>query len=200
MINNSRKGFSNLLIISIVVVALILGGVIYKTNHLKFRDNEKEWGNKTMDKDDGAMMEHKEEATETNLAAKEYVGQILAGNEKSPLLDFNMADYKKALSENKLVLLYFYASWCPICKDEVKNSLYPFFNENMNSELLGFRVNFNDSDTDKNEEDLAREFGVAYQHTKVIVSGGKKALKSPEGWNKERYQAETSKLLKTTIN
>ena len=49
--------------------------------------------------------------------------------------------------------------------------------------IVGFRVNYNDNETDENEKQLAREFGVAYQHTKVLIKNGKRLLKAPESWS-----------------
>ena len=121
-----------------------------------------------------------------------YSGQIIAGS-TSPLLDFNKTDYDNAIKTDKLVLIYFYANWCPICIGEVNNSLYPAFNELSGDKVIGFRVNYNDDQTDKDEKDLAREFGVAYQHTKVFVKDGERVLKSPESWSKERYFQEINK-------
>lgn len=124
----------------------------------------------------------------------QFEGKVLAGI-KSPFLDFNSPDYEKALKSGKPIMLYFYASWCPLCQDEVANATVPAFNEWDSSDMIGFRVNFKDSDTDEQERELARKFGVAYQHTKVILNAeGERILKSPESWNKERYREEFKKL------
>jgi thioredoxin 1 len=123
-----------------------------------------------------------------------FAGQVLAGN-TTLLIDYNKADYEKALKEKKLVVLYFYADWCPVCKDEVKNGLYPAFNKLDNKNVVGFRVNYNDKFTDNNEKDLAKEFGVAYQHTKVFLNNGERVLKSPESWSQNRYLEEINKAL-----
>lgn len=120
-------------------------------------------------------------------------GKVLAGT-KSFLIDFNMQDYGVALQSNKLVVLYFYATWCPICKEEIK-SLYEAFHSIKNDSVVGFRVNYNDKDTDKDEEALAREYGVAYQHTKVFIKNKERILKSPEGWNTARYSTEIQNAL-----
>jgi len=126
--------------------------------------------------------------------AVSYSGEVLAGN-VAPLLDFNQADYDKALASDNLVVLYFYANWCPICRVEVASALYPAFNDLETDQVVGLRVNYNDSDTDDSERQLAREFGVAYQHTKVFLKDGERILKSPESWSKGRYLNEINQAL-----
>jgi thiol-disulfide isomerase/thioredoxin len=124
-----------------------------------------------------------------------FSGKILAGS-SSPLLDFVRSDYDVAAKTDKLIILYFYANWCPICREEVPNALIPAFQElSGNSMVIGFRVNYNDSDTDGDERNLARELGVAYQHTKVFVKNGRRILKAPDSWRKERYISEIKRAL-----
>lgn len=119
-------------------------------------------------------------------------GTVLAGT-ASKLYDYNQEDYQKALASDKLIVLYYYASWCPICRAETRDATYPAFNELNDPDVVGFRVNFNDSDTDDSEKELAREHGVAYQHTKVFVKNDSRVLKSPEQWDKDRYLTEIAK-------
>jgi hypothetical protein len=69
------------------------------------------------------------------------------------------------------------------------------FNE-LDEEVIAFRVNYNDNQTDDYERGLASQYGVAYQHTKVFLTNGKRTLKSPESWNKERYITEITNALK----
>ena len=122
-----------------------------------------------------------------------YSGAVLAGK-ASPVIDFNPADYQAALQSNKLIVLYFYASWCPICRAEVPQ-MYSAFEELNNPNAIAFRVNFNDGQTDGSEIELARQFGVAYQHTKVFLRNGNQLLKSTESWDKNRYMFEINKAL-----
>ncbi len=143
-----------------------------------------------MEKESNGMMS----AEGGSASGGQYAGAVLAG-QSAPLLDFTKADYDAALKTDKLVVLYFYANWCPICKEEIQNSLYPAFDELATDRVIGLRVNYKDSDTDKDEENLARQYGISYQHTKVFVRNGQPILKAPDGWDKARYLAEINKAL-----
>ncbi|PIR57333.1 MAG: hypothetical protein COU72_01480 [Parcubacteria group bacterium CG10_big_fil_rev_8_21_14_0_10_41_35] len=147
----------------------------------------------TMREDSSEMMQN-DDAMMRGTEPISFSGMVLAGS-PSPLIDFKQADYEKAVASNRLVVLYFYANWCPVCAEETAQALYPAFNELNRSDVVGFRVNFNDNDTDENEKALAKEFGVAYQHTKVFVKDGERVLKSPESWDKSRYADEIEKAL-----
>lgn len=122
-----------------------------------------------------------------------FEGTVLAGS-KSPLIDYNKADYDKAIASDKLVVLYFYADWCPLCRAEFPK-MQQAFGELSTDKVVGFRVNYKDNFTDADETALARQFGVGYQHTKVLLKGGKQVLKAPDSWDKARYISEISKAI-----
>lgn len=143
----------------------------------------------TMMEDEDAMLNEVVDVMDTS----SYSGQVLAGT-TAPMLVFNQADYNQAMTEGKLVVLYFYANWCPICRAEFPRA-EAAFDQLTSDEVVGFRVNFNDNETDDDEVALARQFGVPYQHTKVLVQEGRQLLKSPEEWDTQRYIQEiTSRL------
>ncbi|RJQ13767.1 thioredoxin [Candidatus Parcubacteria bacterium] len=206
-----KKGIAPLVIIMVLAVVAV-GGVGW---YLSARPSAEDFPalvgeeNAMMDKEGGEMMAEKEgetmmkkegeamsgvEATDSMMEKLVFSGNVIAGN-MAPLIDFNKADYEKALASNKLIVLYFYATWCPICRAEVSTALYPAFNDLKTDKVVGFRVNYNDSDTDNDEKDLARQHGVAYQHTKVFVQNGQRIFKSPESWSKTRYFEEINKVL-----
>ena len=194
-----EKGFTVLLVIATVALAVIIGGAFYFTAREQSPATEDAMAKPDEDamKKDGAAMDKKDDAMmekEGEMMTVKYTGTVLAGK-SAPLLVYNKADYDTAMQSDKLVVLYFYANWCPICKSETANALYPAFNELATDTVVGFRVNYNDSDTDSNEKSLASQFGVAYQHTKVFVKNGQRILKSPEGWDEKRYDMEISKAI-----
>lgn len=82
-----------------------------------------------------------------------------------------------SVSGNRRVL-FFYASWCPTCRPADEN-----FIKNVSKipeDVTLIRVNYNDPETDQEEKDLAKKYGITYQHTFVqIDSMGKEITK----WN-----------------
>lgn len=135
-----------------------------------------------------------EKETSKSMMQKESsTGKLLAGT-TTEYREFTKAEYDKAQQEGKTILLYFYANWCPLCKTEQKDT-FAAFNEISNPDIVGFRVNYKDSDTDADEEALAKEFGISYQHTKVILKDGERVLKAPDSWDKARYLEELQKVV-----
>ena len=137
-----------------------------------------------------AMME-KKSMEKGEMMESSYTGKVLAGT-TSKYLEFNKADYDKSLKENKKILLYFYANWCPLCKKEQPETMAAF-NELNDPNLVGFRVHYNDGEDNNDAKALAQQFQVPYQHTKVIIKDGKQVLKAPDSWNKQRYLTELAK-------
>lgn len=86
-------------------------------------------------------------------------------------------DVYDAASDKRRVL-YFYATWCPSCKKANED-----FTANPNKipeDVVVIRTNYNDPDTDQEEKDLAKKYGITYQHTFVQVDlQGKEITK----WN-----------------
>ena len=216
--NNSQKGFVMPAMIAIVAVALVLNGVVYYGNlsqkqedkmvqekammekkAMEQKEEEAVMNKKdeeTMKEDEGSMMDKKDgmmSAEGGSASGGKYSSTVLAGT-SAPLLDFTKADYDAAVKTDKLVVLYFYANWCPICIAEFP-VMQKVFNELTTDKVIGFRVNYNDDQTDNDEKNLAKQFVVVYQHTKVFVKNGQRILKSPEGWDYKRYDTEISKAL-----
>lgn len=86
-------------------------------------------------------------------------------------------------------VLFFYAAWCPTCQPADES-----FNQNMGqipADTSVIRVNYNDSDTDQQEKDLAKKYGITYQHTFVQVdTAGQEIAK----WNGGQIEELLSRL------
>lgn len=169
-------------IIAIITLVAVIGGISYFVTKQQSGVS-----------DDTVVKPEKDAIKKDDVMITKYTGTLLAGK-SAPLLDFTKADYDVAVKLDKLIVLYFYANWCPICKVEFP-TMQEAFNELATDKVIGFRVNYNDDQTDNDEKNLARQFGVAYQHTKVFVKNGQRILKSPEGWDDKRYDMEINKVL-----
>lgn len=161
---------NKLLVLSITLIVLVLGAIVVLNNQ----------------KQETTVPEEKIKNTEKKIEG--YSGKVLAGN-SSPFLEFNKEDYGKALESNKIIFLDFYANWCPICRAE-EPEILAGFDSLIENRLIGFRVNFNDSETDSDEKQLAKDFNVPYQHTKIILKEGKEILRSVDQWDKEKFLKE----------
>lgn len=192
----------------LAVLALVVVGCTSEENSMMKEDSMmEETFDDTMMVEEDVMMESDEMMEEEDVMMKEdsmmedenmmtsdemMLENVLAGESSSLYLEFNKKSYEKALADNKVILLDFYAKWCPTCKKE-QPEIIAAFNKLDKENIVGFRVNYKDGDTDDYEVALAKEFGIAYQHTKVIIVNGERVLKSPESWDEERYVTELSK-------
>lgn len=77
-------------------------------------------------------------------------------------IEYSETEFTRAREASKAILLYFWASWCPICRaEEPKIKAWV---EGSGLNVAGFRVNF---DT---EAVLKATYRIPYQHTTVILN------------------------------
>lgn len=100
--------------------------------------------------------------------------------------------YKKSVFDSAASsrrVLFFYASWCPTCRPADGS-----FTKNAGKipeDVTLIRVNYNDPETDQEEKDLAKKYGITYQHTFVqIDSNGREVTK----WNGGQIDELLSKI------
>ncbi len=93
---------------------------------------------------------------------------------RSRYVVYNKSVFSEAPTSRRVI--FFYASWCPTCRPADLG-----FMQNASKipdDVTLYRVNYNDSDTDQEEKDLARKYGVTYQHTFVQIDAqGKEVTK-----------------------
>lgn len=107
--------------------------------------------------------------------------EAMIENTDDKMSDSRYVEYSKVAldeaSSNRRVL-FFYASWCPTCRPADAS-----FTQNAGKipeDVTLIRVNYNDPETDQEEKDLAKTYGITYQHTFVqIDKTGKEITK----WN-----------------
>jgi thiol-disulfide isomerase/thioredoxin len=117
--------------------------------------------------------------------------------------DKMMADDKMMMSEKKYLpfsqsvfenaatgkrVLFFFANWCPTCKPADAD-----FQTNMSKIPDGvtlIRVNYNDTETDQAEKDLAKKYTVTYQHTFVQIDANGKEITKWNGGQTEELLAK----------
>lgn len=188
----NQKGIA-LLPVIILLVAIIGGGLYFSGRG----------DNVMMEKESDAMMQEEvmmEKPAEAMMNDEvPYAGSPDGAidpflNESGTVLMFTSSGYQRALASDKLIVLYFYADWCPVCQAEFPKMISAF-NKLTSDGAVGFRVNYKDDFTDEDEIALAKQFGIAYQHTKVFLKNGKQVLKSPESWDETRYVNEIEKAL-----
>lgn len=167
-------------IVIVLVIVVVGGAMVYsqKMAQSKVAMNKK---TETSAKGEESMMKTSSGAT------------ILAGK-SAPYIDFEKSEYEAALASGKVVFLDFYANWCPICRAE-EPILKAGFDGLTSDKIIGFRVNYNDDQTDETEKKLAEQFAVPYQHYKVILQNGKTVFTSGDSWDAEAFNQAVSKFL-----
>lgn len=111
----------------------------------------------------------------------------------SKYYDWNKELFDKAIAEGKTVYLEFSANWCPTCQSQEPHLIAGFAELN-DPNVIGFKIHYKDDQTTDEHTSLAKQYGIAYQHTKVVLKNGKQVLKSPEAWAKDRFLEEMRKL------
>jgi len=162
-----------IMIVAIVVVVAVLGiGAFTFSQKSSESDSMMKKDEAMIPKEDAAMkptegMMKKDESTMEKTDDKMM---------SSRYVEYSKTALDKASSTRRV--LFFYASWCPTCRPADAN-----FKENESKipeDVTLIRVNYNDPETDQEEKDLAKKYGITYQHTYVQIDAtGKEITK----WN-----------------
>jgi thioredoxin 1 len=151
----------NKFVILILAAFLLIGGGVFFINTQSREEN--------VPSAPGAAMER----IDSGQASSEDQGPTVRS---SKYIEYSQDAFLQNSSKKRV--LFFYASWCPICVPADKD-----FRENaakIPEDVVLIRVNYNDPETDQEEKDLAKKYAVTYQHTFVqIDSAGNEVTK----WN-----------------
>ncbi len=95
--------------------------------------------------------------------------------EASSYEDFSEEKFQQALQEGKPVYLYFFASWCPTCREQ--NPRNEQIVPNHPGGIVGFRAHTLDNQTSDVEKRYASEYNVFLQHTAIYFKDGQEAFR-----------------------
>lgn len=110
-----------------------------------------------------------------------------------PYYTYNEEDFQKAVASKRIIYLEFYANWCPICRAQ-ETELIAGLEALNRSDIVAFRVNFKDDQTDEDEQRLADKYKIMYQHHKIILKKNVVVIDSAEEWDAQMLITELNKL------
>lgn len=82
--------------------------------------------------------------------------------------NYSVTEYDRALSEGRVLVLFFTANWCPICREQEPKNVN-VFNSLDKSGVVALKVHVLDSETTEETDALAKKFDVLNQHTFVFL-------------------------------
>lgn len=146
-----------------------------------------------IEKTDEAMMPKENDSTIPKQDAMKKDGGAMKPS-ASTYQPYTKAAYEQAKASGKPIFLFFYANWCPTCREQ-EPRLQRVVPTHMGG-VVGLRVNYNDTETDESEKALAKEFGVTYQHTGFFIDASGSVQKKTIGTFGDAQTVEYLDLIK----
>lgn len=113
---------------------------------------------------------------QVNLSETKINTEVEAGDGYIP---FTQESFDSQKSKRRV--LFFYAGWCTTCRPV--NAEFLQDSNKIPEDVVVFRVNFRDSDTDEAEKMLAEKYKITYQHTFVQVNQDGEVISKWNGGN-----------------
>lgn len=109
---------------------------------------------------------------------------------------YSSSAYQQAKAAGQPIFLYFYANWCSLCRPQEPVVVELFGTSEVAAMgVAGFRVNYNDNETDADEQALARELGVNYQHTFLtFTADGRQVWRATGTQTREQLKARLAEI------
>ncbi|MBI3559810.1 hypothetical protein HY087_01635 [Candidatus Gottesmanbacteria bacterium] len=173
------------IIIAGVAIVVLVGGGLFVANQQSQKTEEAKMAREKAAMAEKEAMKAKEDAAMEEKKAMEKKNDSSTGSEQDKMMKKDSAshyvEYSKAALDQAVSnrrVLYFFANWCPICKPA--DADFKANSSKIPTDVTVIRVNYNDTDTDQEEKDLAKKYAIIYQHTFVQIDGqGKEVTK----WN-----------------
>lgn len=139
----------------------------------------------------GACTSENSDSTKNNNADNEQTELKKAPDFEVETLDGDIVSLQKTMEEDKPLMVYFTASWCPICAKNwpVLSKVYPDFKDKINFVAIGI----DPTDTRVVMVDLAEEkgfkFPTTWGHPQIMVDFGVESQATTVGVNRDGYIA-----------
>lgn len=152
------------MIIAGVVVLVLIGGGLFMANQ---NSQQTEQAKMEQEKAANDLSAGRQLQKDEPAMVKKEGDNMMADKSALRYIDYSKATLDQAATNRRV--LFFYANWCPTCRPtdadlSANKSKIP-------EDVTVIRVNYNDTDTDQEEKDLAKQYGVTYQHTFVQIDG-----------------------------
>jgi hypothetical protein len=118
-----------------------------------------------------------------------FVGKLITGS-YAPLLEYTRQDYANAIIVGRAVVLYFDSGDCT----PEFSAMQAVFAGLTTDKVIGFRV-WTNSKADADSRIIAKQLSVTTPCTKAILVQGKVVQKSPDAWDKQRFQNEINDIV-----
>ena len=166
------------IVIAGIVILVLVGGGLYIANQQSQQAEQARMAQEKTAMEEKAAMQIKESFgnAQDKDAAMKKDDAAMDKSAASRYVEYSKAALDQAADKRRV--LYFYASWCPICKPA--DADFKANSSKIPEDVVVLRVNYNDPETDQEEKDLAKQYGITYQHTFVQIDAeGKEVTK----WN-----------------